>query len=233
MDVFGQALRDYYEERHVPTLWLYNTYGDPEEMPVDVFFRDYEEMPEIERLALKYCKGRVLDVGAGVGSHALVLQQNRMDVTALEISAEACEIMRERGVKQVVNEDFFAYEAEKFDTILLLMNGIGLCSSLSKLEAFLHHAQQLLNPGGRLVFDSSDLSYLYQSQPFPKDHYYGEIGYRYRYKNHLGEWFQWLYVDQHTLREVAEQEGWSCELLLMESTDQFLMKLSRTDEQGS
>lgn len=226
MDVFGKALWDYYEGRHVSTLWLYNTYGEPEEMPVDIFFRDYEDMPGMEKLALRHCSGKTLDVGAGVGSHALLLQRQHVDVTALEISSDACEIMRARGVRKVVNANFFDFNQGSFDTILLLMNGIGLCSSLSNLEIFLRHARQLLNPGGRLIFDSSDLSYLYQSQPFPKDHYYGEIGYQYEYKGESGEWFQWLYVDQHTLREIAEEEGWHCELLLMESTDQFLMKLT-------
>lgn len=226
MDVFGKALRDYFDDKPVSTLWLYNTYGEPEEMPIDVFFRDIDEMPEIERLALKYCKGKILDVGAGVGSHALLLQSNNMDVTALEISSEACDIMRERGVKNIVNENFFTFNTGKFDTILLLMNGIGLCSSLSNLDTFLKHARQLLEPDGSLIFDSSDLSYLYQTQAFPKDHYYGEIGYQYKYKEQLGEWFQWLYVDQYTLREVAEQEGWNCELLLMEATDQYLVRLT-------
>lgn len=226
MDIFGRALRDYFDEKPVSTLWLYNTYGEPEEMPIDIFFRDIEDMPELERLALKHCKGKILDVGAGVGSHALLLQSNNMDVTALEISSGACQIMKERGVKNVVNEDFFSYSAGTFDTILLLMNGIGLCSQLSNLDTFLKHARELLAPKGCLVFDSSDLSYLYQTQPYPKDHYYGEIGYQYQYKNELGDWFQWLYVDQYTLKEVAEQEGWNCELLLMEATDQYLVKLT-------
>lgn len=226
MDVFGKALRDYFDRKPHSTLWLYNTYGEPEEMPIDIFFRDIGDMPELERLALKHCKGKILDVGAGVGSHALLLQSRNMEVTALEISSEACKIMKERGVKNVVHEDFFSYRKGGFDTILLLMNGIGLCSQLSNLDVFLKHARELLQPEGCLIFDSSDLSYLYQTQPYPKDHYYGEIGYQYQYKNEFGDWFKWLYVDQYTLREIAEQEGWNCELLLMEATDQYLVKLT-------
>src|SRR5689334_10709389 len=105
MDVFGAALLDQFNNNAVNTLWLHNNYGEPEEMPTDVFFRKADELPDLEVLALKLCKGKVLDIGAGAGSHALILQQHKVDVTALEISLTACEIMRKRGVLKVVNCD--------------------------------------------------------------------------------------------------------------------------------
>lgn len=226
MDVFGKALINYYKHQSESTLWLHNSYGKVEEMPVDVFFRGIGEMPDLELIALSQCSGKILDIGAGVGSHALILQEKGMDVTALEISATACQIMKLRGVKKILNQDIFTYRDEKFDTLLMLMNGIGLSESISGLRYFLRHVKTLLNPGGKLIFDSSDISYLYFGETFPTDKYYGQISYQYEYAGEKGDWFNWLYIDKQLLKEIATEEGWKLELIYEDDMDQFLVKLS-------
>jgi SAM-dependent methyltransferase len=226
MDVFGQALRDYYCGSAESKLWLYNNYGHPEEMPVDVFFRKKDEMPELELLAVSLCRGRILDIGAGVGSHALLLQDQGADVTALEISAVACDIMKDRGVKHVINADILNFVDDKYDTLLLLMNGIGLVGSVTGFREFLEKSRALLKPGGQLIFDSSDISYLYEDVPLPAGKYYGEISYQYEYKSEFGDWFNWLYIDPTFLSQVSAEEGWKMDLLLDDEMDQFLVRLT-------
>lgn len=227
MDVFGTALLNYFNHDNLEILWLHNKFSSPEEMPVDLFFRDETEMPDMEIDAMKLCKGSILDVGAGVGSHTLFLQENGYDVSALEISSIACAIMRERGIKQVLNYDFFSYQDKKYDTLLMLMNGIGLVGSLDKLPDLLRHCKMLLKDGGQILFDSSDITYLYQDIPMPKEKYYGEISYRYKYKGIFGEWFDWLYVDKQTLKRYAAKEGLKLEILLEDEHDQYLGRLTR------
>jgi precorrin-6B methylase 2 len=225
MDVFGQALLDYYHQQQSSPLWLFNNYGSPEEMPVDVFFREEAELPELELMALRAASGKILDIGAGVGSHALVLQNQGADVTALEISGAACEIMKDRGVMRVINADIFNHEGEHYDTLLLLMNGIGLTGTLAGLRDFLNYAKNLLNPGGSIIFDSSDISYLYEDIPLPAHKYFGEIAYRYEYKAQLGDWFNWLYIDANLLLEIASAEGWATKILSDDGMDQYLARL--------
>lgn len=229
MDIFGEALTDYYNHTLNARLWLHNNYGQVEEMPVDVFFRSTDEMPDLELLALGMCRGKILDIGAGVGSHALILQEKGLNVTALEISEAACKIMKQRGVKKVINAGILNFGGEKFDTLLLLMNGIGLTRSLKGLEDFLDHAKSLLQPGGQLLFDSSDIAYLYFGRDIPKDKYYGEIAYQYEYKGNKGDWFNWLYIDRELLAELAGNRGWRMELLYEDEMDQFLVKLQLAD----
>ncbi len=226
MDIYGQALQDFFDGKQEHQLWLNNNYGGPEEMPVEVFFRPEAEMPEAESLALQLCRGKVLDIGAGAGSHTLVLQEQNFEVTALELSPGAAAVMQKRGVKTVVQQDVFHYKTEKFDTLLLLMNGIGLTQNLAGLDRFLQHAKQLLLPGGQLIFDSSDIAYLYEGLPLPKNKYYGEISYQYQYKNQLGEWFNWLYIDQKTLLKTALKNGWNGEILYEDDMDLYLAKLN-------
>ena len=137
MDVFGNAISDFYKTGKADVLWLHNSYDEPEEMPIDVFFRDEEDMPEIELKALSLCKGKVLDVGAGVGSHALLLEKKKIDVTAIDISPIAVQIMQERGVRNPQLQDFFQVK-EKYDTLLFMMNGMWL---MMKTGAIGHHLQ--------------------------------------------------------------------------------------------
>ncbi|MGI4021858.1 MAG: class I SAM-dependent methyltransferase [Janthinobacterium lividum] len=225
MDIYGQALQDFYNQQSVEKLWLNNNYGEPEEMPVEVFFRGETEMPEAELLALQLCRGKVLDIGAGAGSHALVLQDRNFEVSALEISPGAAELMKKRGVKTVLQQDIFQYKTEKFNTLLLLMNGIGLTQNLAGLDHFLQHAKQLLLPGGQLIFDSSDITYLYENLPLPKNNYFGEISYQYEYRNQQGNWFNWLYIDQKTLLKTASKNGWKCEIVYEDEMDLYLARL--------
>jgi len=226
MDVFGEALKDQFSKPPSETLWVHNSYDEPEEMPVDIYFREESEMPDLELKALELCKGKVLDVGAGVGSHALVLQRRGFDVTGMDISASAVQIMKQRGLKKAFEGNILKYKDEQFDTLLFMMNGIGLTGTIGGLTSFLKDVKSLLNLGGQLIFDSSDLAYLYQEVAFPIQGYYGEVSFRYEYKSVKGSWFKWIYVDQKTLKSLAEKQGWIVEIVFEDDQDQYLARLS-------
>lgn len=227
MDIYGNALLDFYQTGKADILWLHNSYDEPEEMPIEVFFRGEDDMPEIELKALGLCKGKVLDVGAGVGSHALLLDQKKIDVTAIDISPIAVQIMQNRGVKNPQLQNFFQLKVkEKYDTLLFMMNGIGLTGTLQGFEDLLRNAKQILNPKGQLLFDSSDISYLYEDMPMPSNQYFGEISYCYEYKEHKGNWFNWLYIDPTTLQRLCSQHGWNCNIVYVDEQDQYLAQLT-------
>lgn len=228
MDVFGKALIDFYRNGEADILWLHNSYDEPEEMPVDFFFRDDEDMPVLELQALQMCKGKVLDIGAGVGSHALVLQAFNIDVTAIDISEIAVQIMKDRGVKKALVQDIFTY-TEKFDTILMLMNGIGLAGTLPGFKFFLLKLKSLIAAGGQVLFDTSNISYLYEELPKPQNRYFGEVSYQYEYKGEKGNWFNWLYIDQETIKTLAEETGWNSEIIFDDEEDQYLVRLTLKD----
>ncbi|SKB99727.1 Methyltransferase domain-containing protein [Soonwooa buanensis] len=226
-DLPGLAIKDFYEKKLKSKLYVHDQFGPKVEMPISMYFRDEVEMPELEDVALENCEGRILDVGAGAGSHALALQVKGLDVSALEISPAACEVMESRGVKDVICADFFKFNSEeKFDTILLLMNGIGLCGTIENLKTFLKKSEELLNEDGRLVFDSSDTIYMYEHDILP-ERYYGEVECAYSYKNLKTDFFKWLYIDQDKLREVAEELGWEMKVLFEDNHYQYLVELKK------
>lgn len=227
-DVLGQAIYDYYHNRSAGRLWIHNTYGKKEEMPVDIYFRNEKEMPELELLALAKCRGKILDIGAGAGSHALALQRMNKEVTALEISEKACDVMKQRGVQQVICGDVFGWQTQApFDTLLLLMNGIGLCGTINGLTKFLEQATRLLMPDGQLLFDSSDIAYLYKGKLPQTGPYYGELTYQYQYGRQKTAPFQWLYIDRQTLTLTAAAAGWKTEWLTEDEWGQYLVRLVR------
>ncbi len=225
MDLPGIAISDFHFKKAKTKLFVHDTFGPKVEMPISVYFREWKEMPELEKKAINLCSGKVLDIGAGAGSHALELQKTT-EVTALEISPNACEVMRDRGVKNVICEDIFKFQGEKFDTLLLLMNGIGLCGDIVGLRKFLRHARTLLEPGGRLIFDSCDIIYMYEETPLPI-FYYGEVQCKYEYADELTSWFKWLYIDSLMLSKIAKEEGWKSEVVATDNQFQYLVVLKR------
>ena len=223
-DILGQAMTAYYQRKSAAKLWVNNRYGPREEMPVKIYFRNSNDMPELEWVALQQCRGKILDIGAGAGSHALALQQLGQEVTALDISPKLTGLMEKRGVKKVVCKDFFELTGGRYDTLLLLMNGIGLAGTLDGLRRFLKKARRLLRPGGQLIFDSSDIAYLYKGRPPKGPDYYGALFYQYEYRRQQSAWFQWLFIDPKTLRKIAAEEGWKVEPVYHDGRDHYLVR---------
>ncbi|MFD2872192.1 class I SAM-dependent methyltransferase [Mucilaginibacter ximonensis] len=226
-DVLGQAIYDYWQKQAGSRLWINNKYGPREEMPVETYFRQEDDMPDIEWMALEQCRGKVLDIGAGAGSHALFLQQQGFDVTAIDISPLCIKVMQERGVNKALAGDIYSFSIGKYDTLLLLMNGIGLAGTIDGLKELLIHLKKLLNTGtgGQILFDSSDIAYLYEGK-LPEQGYYGEIEYQYTYKKLKTDWFKWLYIDEHTLQSVAAECGYLMEVLIEDEYGQYLTRLT-------
>lgn len=224
-DILGRAIYDYAMEEEKGTLLIHNTYGEPDEMPVEVYFREAEDFFDVEQKAIELCKGRVLDVGAGAGAHVLELQKQGFEVDALELSDLASKIMYMQGVKSIITGSVFDMpENEPYDTLLLMMNTIGLVGTLNNLGSLFEKLKSLLKPNGQILFDSSDVAYLYEDNP-PTDHYHGEIDYQYEYAGAKGEWFKWLYVDFDNAHQIASQVGLYLELVYQnEETGQYLAR---------
>ncbi len=225
MTPFSSAILDYFKQSGKKKLWIETSYGTREEMPVDVYFRSPLAFTTLEHLAVNLCEGSILDVGACAGAMTLDLQQKGFDVTGLEIENTLVNIMKERGVNNAMHANIFDIKAKRFDTILMMMNGIGLVGNMGGLEKFLIHAKSLITNHGQLLLDSSDITYLYEDMPMPSDRYFGEISYRYCYGRQKGNWFDWLYVDADKLTQVASAMGWMVEVVYTDEYDQYLARL--------
>lgn len=224
-DLFGKALFDYSHNNVHSPLILHNKFSGPDELDLEGYFFEEEDFTELEHYALGLCRGKILDAGAAAGRHCLYLQKKGRHVTGLDISASCCEIMKSRGVENVCHADFFDYEATDIDTLLMLMNGIGLVGNLDGLKVFLGKAEKILSKNGQIIFDSSDVSYLKKSYTLPPKKYFGEIDYQYEYEGIYGTWFTWLYIDPAMLHKIASGCGWQAQIIFQDDDGQFLARL--------
>jgi SAM-dependent methyltransferase len=217
-DLFGKAILDYQTNTSPEDIVTETNITEADEMEVAYLFRDFNSMPKIEQTALQLAKGKILDVGCGAGSHSLYLQEKGLEVTAIDISSNAIKACELRGIKMARVQNVLDIENEKFDTILLLMNGTGIFGSLNNTAVYLQKLKSLLAPNGQILIDSSDIIYMFDeaedgSKWISADGYYGELTFSISYKNQTEDPFPWLYLDYNTLQNAAHADGLQCELL--------------------
>lgn len=204
-------------------------------VPVAAVFAGQPFNP-IEQLALDRATGRVLDVGAGVGRHSLVLQSRLRQVTSIEIEPALVSIMSERGVRDVMAESVFTLTSREFDTVLMLMNGFGLVGTLSGAAAFFEHARSLLSREGQILCDSLDVRQTtnathlaYQEANQRDGRPAGQMRFWIEYRGRRGEAFDWLHLDFETLREHAQKHGWQAEKLANDENGRYLARLVQSE----
>jgi hypothetical protein len=228
-DPLGLAICDYSDNGFSENITVEANLCEDDIMPIEYLFRSVESMPALEQKALQLTKGKVLDVGAAAGCHSLPLLDEGLDVTAIDASLGAVTYMKTQGIP-AYHQDFYTYKGQ-FDTVLVLMNGIGIAGSLEKLPLFLTQLKALIAPNGQALCDSTDLTYLYQEDDGSmwvdlNGSYHGEMEFRMKYKTATGEWFDWLYIDFELLKENAEKVGLNCELILEGESDNYLVRLT-------
>lgn len=232
-DLFGKAILDYQTGNAPEDLVTETSISEEDEMSVAYLFREHTDMPAIEKKALSMSKGRVLDVGCGAGSHALYLQdQKGLDVIAIDTSQNAIEACKLRGMKNAVCINVLELENEKFDTIILLMNGTGIFGKLKNISVYLQKLKSLLDDGGQILIDSSDIIYMFDEDEdggkwIPSDvDYYGEVTFTVKYKGETEVPFDWLYLDYNTLQNAAHANGLNCELVMEGDHYDYLARLT-------
>ena len=237
-DLFGKAILDYQTQNAPEPLITSTSISDEDEMDVAYLFRSYDLMPEIEQKALQMASGKILDVGCGAGSHALSLQNDRkLSVTSIDVSENAVQACTLRGLQNCFVSNILDFETdEKFDTILLLMNGTGIFETLKKTPLYLQKLKSLLAPEGQILIDSSDLIYMFDEDDsedsdggkwIPGEGYYGELTFTVQYKGEKELPFPWLYMDYSTLQNAAVANGLQCELIAEGQHFDYLARLTR------
>ncbi|NKI33168.1 class I SAM-dependent methyltransferase [Croceivirga thetidis] len=234
-DILGKALVDYFEGHYDQDIITHSSLEEEDVLPLPYLFRNFKDMPLIEQRALEICYGNILDIGCGSGSHSLWLQEIGLNVTALDSSKGAIEVCQKRGLETTVLSEILEFKQNGYDTLLLLMNGIGIVGQLQKLKDFLNHLKSLMKPNGQILLDSSDIIYMFEIDENDGGHwvprnvdYYGEVEFQMEYKGEKGPIFDWLYLDYSTLNEYAARCGFKTELLVQGEHYDYLAKLTLT-----
>ncbi len=232
MNLYGRALFDYYNGDFTNKLYMCRDDGFKFELPIDIFFRDSIELG-IDKKALDICFGKVIDIGAGTGLHSLNLQNLGFEVVALDISQEACEVMKNKGVQKTICADMLNYSEEQFDTILLIGRGIGAIGTIDNLPKYLKHFRKILKrEKGQIIINSCDMrkstsekeiEYVLRNQELGR--YFGEITYHFEYCGQIGESFKWTLIDKDTLSDYLKKAGFSYEVIHEEEDGNYLIRI--------
>ncbi len=231
-DLFGKAILEYQTKNSPENLVTETSISDEDEMSVSYLFRTFSQMPKIEQVALDMCFGKILDVGCGAGSHSLYLENEmKLEVSSIDISTNAIKACQLRGLKNAKVQNILDLDsnAEKFNTILLLMNGTGIFGKLSETSKYLQKLKSLLAENGQILIDSSDLIYMYNEDDLKElknsNQYYGEISFYIKYKKEKEIPFPWLYLDFELLKKLSHANDLQCEKIIIGENFDYLAKL--------
>jgi len=230
-DPLGQAILDFSNKKCTSNITVHSDICDDDTMPVEYLFRSFNEMPEIEQIALSHCKGNILEVGCGTGCHAKYLVSKNFNTYSIDTSRGAIEYITKNGLNGE-KISFLDLKGKIFDTLLILMNGLGLAGTLEGLPEFLNHAKSLLSDNGYIIADSSDIRYLYEDEEGGtwvdlNSQYLGEMQFQMEYESHKTEWFNWIYIDFETLSKIALDCGLIATKILENENFHYLVKLEK------
>lgn len=187
------------------------------------YFAPVNKWPAVERRALRWARGRVLDAGVGAGRAALELQRRGRSVVGIDVSPGAIEVARSRGVRDVRLLPFEKVDDSlgRFDTIVMFGNNFGLFGSPSKAKRLLRRLRPLAD---RIVAASNDpyatddpAHLAYQERNRRRGRMAGELRLRVRYRDLVGPWFDYLIVSPEEMATILEGTDWRIHRLVEES----------------
>ncbi len=216
-DAFGQMMWAYYKGKEICEIverddGYFSAHKNPK-----VYFSEYEDWPVIEQKAVKFAKGKVLDIGCGAGRHSLYLQKKGLDVLGIDSSPLAVKICKLRGLKKakVMSLEDVNFKPKSLDTIIMMGGNFGLFGDPKKAEKLLKNFHIIASDGGLIIAATVDpyktdnpLHLEYQKRNREKGRMAGQVKIRVRFEKTVTKWFDWLMVSREEMKELVKGTGW-------------------------
>ncbi len=216
-DAFGHEMLDYLNgDSYTEIIERDDGYVDYSGGPKG-YFLDYKEWLSIERQAMRYAQGRVLDIGCGAGRHSLYLQKKGLDVTGIDNSPLVIEVCKRRGLKKtkVLSVTQVSSKLRTFDTILMLGNNLGLLGNPKRAKWLLRRFYGMTSEDAKIIGQTMDPyktknpdHRAYHRLNRSRSRLAGQVIIRVRYRRHIGDWFEYLFVSKNELTRILENTGW-------------------------
>lgn len=182
-----------------------------------VYLSEYEEWPSSEQRAMKFVKGRVLDIGCGAGRHSLYLQEKGFDVLGIDVSPLAIKVCRLRDLKkaEIMSIEEVDFGPNSFDTILMMGNNFGLFGDFKKAQRLLKRFHRMTSENALILAASNDVyktknpAHLeYHRLNRERGRMSGQLRLRIRFKKYATRWFDYLIVSKEEMEEILKGTGW-------------------------
>lgn len=203
------------------------------------YFAEYQDWPEHQKIAIKFAKGRVLDIGSGSGRLALYLQDQGYDVTCIDNSALAIRVCNERGVKKakvLPIEKIHQFAPDSFDTILMFGNNFGLFGGFKKAKSLLKKMHKITSSDALIIAESRDpyptdkpahLKYLAFNRK--RDRMSGQLRIRIRFQEFIGKWFDYLLASRDEVQEILQGTGWRVKKFIDSEDSVYISVIERVE----
>lgn len=235
-DAFGQLMLAFYNGCEVFEI-VERDDGYIDAMSVKGYFSEYEDWPPVEREALKFAKGRVLDVGCGPGRHSLYLQKRGCDVLGIDVSPLVIKVCKLRGLKKarLMSIDDVDFEPNSFDTIIMMGNNFGLFGSFKKAQKLLKRFHKMTSEDALIIADTRDpyktnnpQHLEYHRRNKQKCRMGGQVKIRMRFRKYVGKWFDYLMVSQEEMEEILNGTGWKVKTFVTGEDARYIAIIEKT-----
>ncbi len=232
-------------------LWSYFKTGEPKSEIIErddgfishgryggnLYFSEYKNWNPLDKQAMKYVRGRVLDIGCGAGRHSLYLQGKGFDVTGIDNSPLAIKVCRARGLKKtkvMSITDIGELKANSFDTVIMMGNNFGLFGSFKLAKQLLKKLHRITSPDALIIavtrdpYATDDPGHLaYHKLNKKRGRMPGQLRIRVRFRGYIGSWFDYLLVSKKELEEILQGTGWGVQQFIDSNDGQYVMVLSK------
>ena len=216
-DAQGHAIYDYWKGMEVrEIIEREDGYIDATEGPSQ-YLSEYKDWPQHEKKAIKFARGKVLDIGSGAGRHAIYLQNKGLDVMGIDNSPMALKVAKERGLKKtkLLSITQITSRLGQFNTITMLGHNFGLFSNFKRARWLLKRFHSITTEDARIITETLDIYQTekpehlwYQEHNRKRGKMSGQMKLRVRYKEFINPWFEYLMVSKPEMEEILEGTGW-------------------------
>lgn len=216
-DAYGRAIYDYYQGNGGYEI-VENDIGDIRiSTGPSNYFREYKDWPQSERKAIRFARGKVVDIGCGAGRVTLYLQEQGFDAFGIDNSPLAIKVCKQRGVKKVkvMSVTQLSRRQGLFDTIVMFGNNFGLFANQTRAKWLLRRFYNITSSQGRIIaqsldpYDTNDSELLaYQKFNRTRGRMSGQVRMRVRYKKYMSDWFEYLLVSRNEMQQLLKGSGW-------------------------
>jgi SAM-dependent methyltransferase len=229
-DLFGEVMLDAVKGRESIH---YNVRDDgySKQSSGEQYIAPFDDWHEAERLAIDYVRGRVLDIGCGAGRVALYLQENGLDVVAIDVSPGALEAAKLRGVEnvQLMNAEKLTFPEDTFNTVILFGNNFGILGEPERVTEMLRRLHGITTKDAVILAGSInpvvpsktgkhsgtwEIHQKYHEKNRQAGKPPGLIKLRMKYKDRVSDWWHLLLAEPELMSDIADNAGWKLDEVL-------------------